>query len=407
MATSIPGDKYGGVGGISTFSNLIKRVFVDDRTKEDLFYFDNELLKRIRVEDGFTGSDEERFLVNSLSGGYGFSGTMPRTNESSNLRSRLEASKFHARALVDTESIAAAMSSEGAFGNLVDRVKSDLKRIIDQGLALALFCSNADGDVLLGTIATSGVSGSNPYTLTLSDFHRHKFHLKQIVNIETGNTDPFEVTAIDEANSQITVSRLSGSQVPAQTDEIYLQNSEAAGFIGLPGATAASGTLYNISISASNKWAARRRDLSGAAIDTNILYEEIINIKDNCGEYPDLIVCSKTQYLKIAELLENRFVPNMGSEKDKMGHGTLSIVGPKGPIEIIWDRLCDENKIYLINRNRIILRKRPMSGLVEQGNTVLLPNYIVDDDSYLIHWRCYGNFYIEPTFHGVIINCDT
>lgn len=403
MATSIPGDNY----SLTSFANLFKRVFVDERTKEDLFYFDNELLKLIKVEEGFTGTDEERLRATSLGGGYGFSGTMPRVNESGLIRPRLEAKKFHARALLDTESIAAAMDNKGAFDNLVNRVKMDLKRQIDQGLSLALFCSNADGDVLLGTIAaSSGVSGSNPYVLTLSDFHRHKFHVKQIVNIETGNTDPFEVTSIDESAGTITVSRLSGSQIPANSDEIYLQNSEAAGFIGLPGALAASGTLYNVTISEANKWAARRRDLNNAAIDENILYEELINIKDRCGEYPDLIVASKTQYLKIAEFLSDKRVLSGGADKDMMGHGALSIMGPAGPVRIIWDRLQDEDQIYVLNSKRIMLRKRPMSGLVEQGGSVLLPNYIVDDDSFLIHYRLYGNFYIEPTFHGVILNCD-
>jgi len=398
MATSIPGDNY---NLSSTFANLFKQVFRDDpMAEQDLFFFDNELLKRIPVEDGFTGTNEEVLRATSLMGGYGFGSTMPRVNESGNIRPRLTAKKYHVRALLDTESMAAAMDSKGAFHNLVERVKEDIRRGIDQGLALSLFHANADGDVLLGTIASSGVSGSDPYTLTLTEAPGHKFHVKQIVNIETGNTDAFEVTAVDEANLQITVDRLSGSQVPVDADEIYLQGSEAAGFTGLAGASAQSGTLYNVSISEANAWIMRLATKTGESPDENMLYEELINIKDKCGEYPNLIVTSKVQFLKIAEFLSDKRVLNDLS--DKMGHGALSILGPEGPIEIIWDRLCPADRIYLLNTKRMKLRKRPMSGLVEHGGSVLLPNYIVDDDSYLIHYRCYGDFFIEPRFHGVI-----
>lgn len=398
MATSIPGDNY---NLTSTFADLFKRVFKDDpMAEQDLFFFDNELLKRVKVEDGFTGTDEEVLRSTSLMGGYGYGATMPRVNESGTIRPRLSAKKYHVRALLDTESMAAAMDSKGAFHNLVERVKEDIRRGIDQGLALALFFGGVDGDLQLATIASSGVSGSDPYTLTLTEAPGHKFHVKQLLNIGTGDTDVFEVTAVDEANLQITVDRLTGTQIPADADEIYLQGSENNAFTGLAGASAQSGTLNNVSISEDNGWIMRLATKTGESPDENMLYEELINVKDKCGEYPNLIVASKVQFLKIAEFLSDKRVLNDLS--DKMGHGALSILGPNGPIEIIWDRLCPADRIYLLNTKRITLRKRPMSGLIEHGGSVLIPNYVVDDDSYLIQYRCYGNFFIEPRFHGVI-----
>ena len=67
----------------------------------------------------------------------------------------------------------------------------------------------------------------------------------------------------------------------------------------------------------------------------------------------------------------------------------------------------DADKIYFINRKKIKLRKRPMSGLVEHGGSILIPNYVVDDDSFLIQYRCYGNFFIEPRFHSVLTGLAT
>lgn len=401
MATSIPGDNY---NLSSTFANLFKQVFRDDpMAEQDLFFFDNELLKRIPVEEGFTGTNEEVLRTTSLMGGYGFGSTMPRVNESGNIRPRLTAKKYHVRALLDTESMASAMDSKGAFHNLVERVKEDIRRGIDQGLALSLFLGNVDGDVILGTINGSpsgaGTTG-DPYVCTLDEAPGHNFHVKQIVNVATGDTDAFEVQDLDESALTVDLVRLSGSQVPANNDEIYLQGSEANGFTGLAGASAQSGTLYNVAISEANAWIMRLATKTGESPDENMLYEELIQVKDKSGEYPNLIVTSKVQFLKIAEFLSDKRVLNDLS--DKMGHGALSILGPEGPIEVIWDRLCPADRIYLINTKRIKLRKRPMSGLVEHGGSVLIPNYVVDDDSYLIQYRCYGDFFIEPRFHGVI-----
>ena len=393
MATSITGDSY----SLSTFSNLFKRVFVDEQGREDLFYFENALLKRIKVEDGFTGVDEERLRRTSLGGGYGFGSTMPRVNESGLIRPRLTAKKFYARALIDRESIASAMDNKGAFKNLVEHVKLDIKRQIDQGFALALLTDALQ----LGVIASGGVSGSDPYVLTLDDYHRHRFHVKQIVNIGTGDVDAFEVTSQDDSANTITVARLSGSQVPAAADVVYLQGSEDNGFTGLPQALAASGTLYNITISDANKWKARVRTATGESLDENMLFDELIHIKDKCGETPNLIVCSKTQYLKINTFLSSKRVLN--DKSDAMGHGALSIQGPEGSIEIIWDRMVEEDRVYLLNSKRIRLRKRPMSGLITgTDGSVLHSNHIVDEDSFLINYACYGDFFIEPVFHGVI-----
>lgn len=386
----------------SNFANAFKRVFVDDAS-QDLYHFNNPLLQRIKVTDGFVGTDEERVRATSFMGGYGF-GQLPRNNESNLIRPRLSAKKFYATALVDVESMAAAMKSEGAFFELVTRVKLELNRAMNNGFSLALTKTNADNELVLGVIASGGVSGSDPYTLTLDDFHEHNFHVKQLVTIEDSNTDVFEVTAIDPDNSQITVDRLTGSQVPAAGDEIMLQGSDGNAMTGLPAATAASGTLYNISIGASNNWRAVR-DTAGGAIEEHRLYNMLLDVANNCGEVPDLIACSKEQYQKIAEFLANKRVLNDLSSE--MGHKGLQLMGPEGPVDIIWDRHIESDRIYVINSKHVELRKRPMSGIVESGGDILLPMYQQGSDQYLLVYRCYGDFYIEPTYHGVFDGLST
>jgi hypothetical protein len=399
---TVPGDSY---NLSSTFTSAFKRVFVDD-DKVDIFNFKNPLLKRIPVTDGFIGTDEERVRATSFAGGYGFGSTMPRANESNLIRPRLEASKFYSRAILDTESMAASMGSAGAFFDLVNRVKLDINRTIENGLSLALTKSDVAGDVLLGVI-TGTPTGSDPYVATITDasWHEQNFHIKQLVNVETGNSDVFEVTAFDDSAKTVTLDRLTGSQVPADTDEIFLQGSEANGFIGLPGAVAQSGTLYNVTIGSANNWIARSTDKNSAAIDEHLLYNELLQVKNKCGEQPNLIACGLGQYLKIAEFLadkRNIYMPSMEAIKneDVMGHAALSIMCDEGPVEIIWDRHIEDDKVYFLNTSRMELRKRPLSGMATVGGDILMPDYINDLDRYLITYRCYGNFYIEPTFQS-------
>lgn len=395
MATA--GDAY----DLTTFANAFKRAFIDD-DKVDIFHFDNPLLKRVPVVDGFVGSDEERVRATSFMGGYGY-GSLPRPNESNLIRPRVSAKKFYVRAMLDTESIAAAMRSEGAFFELVDRTKVDINRAIQNGLSLALCQSNADNELVLGIIATSGVSGSNPYTLTLTSMHDKLFHVKQVVTIQDADTDLFEVTAVDADNSQITVSRLTGTQVPAATDEIMLQGGDGSAFSGLKGAVAASGTLYNVTIA--DGWKARATAMASAGITEHDLYNELLKVKCECGEQPDLIACGLTQYLKIAEMLSNKRVLNDLS--DEMGHSGLSLVSDEGNVEIVWDRHIENDRIYFLNTKRMMLRRRPLSGMVEHGGDLLLPDYINDQDRFHMVYRLYGDFYIEPTCIAVLTGLST
>jgi len=405
---AISGDAY---NLSSTFTNAFKRVFVQDN-QVDIFHFDNELLKRVKVTDGFIGTDEERVRSTSFAGGYGF-GSLPRPNESKLIRPRLEAEKYYARAILDTESMAASMGTEGAFFDLVNRVKLDVNRSIENGLSLALTKSNEDGDVVLGIL--NGVSASGAvYTCTITDatWHMQNFHLQQLVNIGTGDTDKFEVTGITESSQTVVFTRLSGSQIPAGSDEVFLQGSEAKGFVGIKGATASSGTLYNVTIGASNGWLARSTDKDSVAVDENMLYNELLQVKNVCGKTPNLISCGLTQYLKIAEFLANKrqiWMPDPKALKnqDVMGHAGLQLMCDSGPVDIIWDRLIENDRIYFLNMNHVELRKRPLSGMATVGGDILMPDYINDEDRYIITYRCYGNFYIEPTYQSVIYDLGT
>lgn len=387
----------------STFSNAFKRVFKDD-ADQDLYNFDSPLLKRVKVTEGFVGSDEERVRATGFMGGYGFGTSLPRNNECNLIRPRLTSKRFYASALVDTESMAAALRSHGAFFELVSRVKLEINRAMNNGLSLALTKANIDNELVLGSLSSSTSNGGGAYSVVVSSMHAQNFHVKQIITVEDGNTDPFEVTDIDAANNKLVIERLSGSQVPASSDELMLQGADGNSFTGLPAACASSGTLYNVAIGAGNNWLAKL-DSTGGAITEHRLHNMVLDVANQSGKVPNLIVCGLTQYKKIAEVLANKRVLNDLS--DAMGHNELVLAGPEGPIPVIWDRHIENSKVYVLNMDHIELRKRPLSGIVESGGEMLLPMYINGSDQYMVIYRCYGDFYIEPTYQGLISGLDT
>lgn len=392
---------------MSAFTAAFHKEFIKDTEKYDIFSFDHKLLKEVQKDDKFVGTTREYMRATSLMGGYGFGDTMPRTNPSKLISPTLDAKKFYARAILDTESIAAAMSApeKGAFVELVNRVKVDINRAIQNGLSLALLCGNADNELVLGVgDGATSVTGSDPYVMTLaSDTNMYRFHPKQIVTIEDGNTDLFEVTAVDRSAKTITVGRLTGSQVPANTDEVFLQGGDGGSFIGLPAATAASGTLHGVSISVNANWGATR-DTSGGSIDEHRLFDMILDIENLSGAAPNLIVCSIEQYKKLAAgLSDKRLLTDMS---DAMGHRSLAITHDRGPVRIIWDRLMKADEVYVLNTKFITLVKRPMDGMATVGGDLLMPDYINDQDRYIITYRLYANFFIEPTYQGVFDGLD-
>lgn len=404
---TVPGDNY---NITSTFTSAFKQVFINDN-KVDIFNFQNDLLKRIKTTDDFVGTDREVIRNTGFMGGYGFGSTMPRLNESPLIRPRITAKKQYVRAGLDTESMAAAMESSGAFFDLVQRVKLDVNRAVEHALSLSLCKTNISNDLDLGVIDTGGVSGSGtvgtPYVLvvTAASWFANNFHVKQILNIGTGDVDPFEVVAINETTRAISVVLLSGDQVPAQDDHIFLQGSEGAAFTGLKAATAASGTLYNVALG--GQWLARNTDKNSAVIDEHLLYNELMQVKNKCGATPNLIACGLTQYLMLSEFLADKrtiFMPSKEgiANQNVMGHTGLQIACDSGVVDVIWDRLIENDTIYFLNTEHMELIKRPLSGMATVGGDILMPDYINDLDRYLITFRCYGDFFLEPTYMSVL-----
>lgn len=342
--------------------------------------------------------------------GSSSSGALPEANVGNYQTPRLTSTRVYARALLDRDSIYSSMDDKAAFAksnreNLERGAKSNA-----WNMSRMLF---GNGDGSLGTIDAGGVTdnGGGNYTINISDatWKEANWEENMFVNVETGNTDLFEITTVDPDNKDITIQRQAGgTQVPAAADEVFLQGSEDNDFHGLKEILdATSGTKYNISVG--RRWQASYQKNLGKAIVTDDINRAILQIEKKVGEPPTDIVTSYDVFETILNLAEDqkRYTITSAAPRDKRLAATFSFkavefMSSRGPVLIYPDVFCDDQRMYLLNMNKITLYRKPQSGWVDDDGTIYLR--VADEDTMEARHATYGNLMIVPPWHGVITN---
>lgn len=393
----------------STFTQIAHSVFKKNKKKYEIYPLKTELWDKIKKEEGFQGSDQQEMRIVSLPGGYGFSGSnasFPTARANTAINPKITTKRYYGIAMLDTKSIAESMRDEGSFERVLERSHRDMQRMIQNGSSLALYHTNISNELVLGVIASGGVSGSagTGWTLTFDTFKPELFHENQCVTIEDGNTDVFYVHSV--GTSSIVVKRAdSGSQVPAATDEVFLEGGDGNAFTGLKAATASSGTLYNVTIG--GQWKSITKDKSGRSLNPDMIFNLCVEVENHCGVMPNFLICSKEQFQKINEYVEARHETRVTSEKGKLGHKKTSLFIKGTELEIMWDRHCDADRVYVLHTDYLKFVKSPMSGIVQDNGSMLQPDYINGTDTYLMVYRLYGELFIEPYAVGLLYNLNT
>lgn len=376
------------------------------KISDDTYANTTEVMSLIRHTHDFVGKRMEQHVPLGYGGGRGFS-SLPTHEMWAHDTAYFTAKKAYARAYIDREAIYASKGNEGAWVDgqkeVVAKAVEGFANMVEQAIV------GGSGDGKLGAIAaSSGVSGSNPYTLTMdSTFNVNNFEVGDIVNIETGNTDPFLITAVSASAGTITVSRQSGSQTPANSDEVFMQNSEDAAIQGLPGILdATSGSLYNLPVG--YRWQApHQKAAGGASISTDLINEGVLTIKERCGRNITHVVTSFTQYRKLLDLLEDnkRYTMVPARRAPDIGFQGVQIMTDGGPVPVLPSRYCAKDRVMFLNTNYITLCHRKGFGWFDEDNSVFMR--LADEDAYEARYGGYLELYAPPGFHGTITGLAT
>jgi len=377
---------------------------------DNVFNTATPTLSQIEKTNDFVAKRMEFPVPFGYQGGVG-SGSLPEANVADYQNVVISSKKVYARALLDREAIAASMTSKGAF---VQAMKESIEKTVEAftwNMSRILF---GDGTGLLGTC--TAVSGTNPYTLTFgtstSTFKEANFEERMFVNIETGNTDLFEITTVTPSSFQIVVQRQAGgTQVPVATDGVYLQGSENNDPEGLKGVCdATSSTKYSVNIG--RRWQAYQVAAGGAGITPDLQNNAMLQVEKKVGKAPNLIVTSYNQYEKVLNQLEDqkRYTLTSMAPRSKELKGVISYEGVQfmssaGPVKIFPDRFCEDDRMYFLNTDYIKIYRRPKSGWFTDDGTTYLR--VLDEDQYEARYGMYGQIYIAPTYQAVITGLAT
>lgn len=354
---------------------------------------------RVMKSNDFTGTDKTGSVSLSLGGGRGSGSTLPASNQRTTKKIVIAKFETYGKYILDRPTLIAGSDEKGSFRR-ADKLA--VKGVVDSvNLNIERMCF---GKNALGVIASGGVSGSNPYDLVISDatWIRANFVLGDYVNIETGNSDQFEVTAIDAANKTIEVTRITGSQVPAQTDEIFLQNSEDEEIVGYSDAFD-SGVTALFNVTKQDGWQSHIVDANAATISNDLLADAVIDLQTVTGKAPTEIHASVGQFKNLLATIDDPqyFIGTAKSGEYKMSYKGLSLLSPvtNEELPIFINRFIHDLEVFLINNEESEIMFAPKFGWFEEG-----PQRITGTTQYEYPFGGELAHYFHPSYQGQLYN---
>lgn len=391
---------------LTTATNLFKTKF--GKLSENVYNSSNVMLARMKKDFTFTGRQLFIPVPQSFQGGVG-SGSLPTPNVANYQDALITAKKVYSVVQVDREAIKAASNDEGAF---VRANKEVAQKGVESWMRNGSRILWGDGTGSLGIVDTGGVTdnggGNYDLVITAATFKEANFEERDYINIETSNTDLFEVISVTASTRTVNVTRITGSQIPVAADELFMQGSENNDPLGIKGVCdATSGSLYSVAVS--RRWQATQLDAVSAGLTTDAMNQQMLEIQRKSGKVPNLIITSFTQYRKLLNLLEDTkqiiVEPRAQDLKGRVSFKALEFISSAGSVPVIPERFVDDDRMYFLNDNFITAFHRPDFGWFDDDGTVFLRE--ANDDAFSARYGGYYENYIVPTFQGVITNLAT
>lgn len=403
---------------LTDLSNLY-RIAYGDFELDAAGWDHSELIGLIQKSSKFVGNRLEMAQLVDWGGGQS-SGSLPSSSTAYINRPFITAKSVYATSVIDSQSMKAARragSNLGAFMDATELSILTMKRAFADQVARQFF---GDGTGVLGVISTVTTIGPGQYQLLITNasWLQAPWMLNDLLNVDIG-TDMFLVTNIDLAGQVITVSRQTGVQVPAPGQNLYKQKSRNNEMFGLKGVCdTVSGSLYGVPVG--YRWGAQRLAAAGQTLSVKLMRELDQQMRFWArGDLPTDYIMSATQ-LRLFEDGEDAksiiYIQPEVSPERQAGSQVAAVKINGRTVRIHWSPYCQEDRMYAINRNKVHMYIRPDTaegndpgGFIENGDSIFFPLQVSGTplDSYGIFYATYAEFYINPTFTGVITGLAT
>jgi hypothetical protein len=403
---------------LTDLSNLY-RIAYGDFELDAAGWDHSELIGLIQKSSKFVGNRLEMAQLVDWGGGQS-SGSLPSSSTAYINRPFITAKSVYATSVIDSQSMKAARragSNLGAFMDATELSILTMKRAFADQVARQFF---GDGTGVLGVINTVTTISPGQYQLLITNasWLQAPWMLNDLLNIATG-TDMFLVTNIDLPNQIITVSRQTGVQVPNPGDAIYKQKSRNNEMFGLKGVCdTVSGSLYGVPVG--YRWGAQTLAAAGQTLSVKLMRQLDQQMRFWArGDLPTDYIMSATQ-LRLFEDSEDAksiiYIQPEVSPERQAGSQVAAVKINGRTVRVHWSPYCQEDRMYAINRNKVHMYIRPDTaegndpgGFIENGDSIFFPLQVSGTplDSYGLFYATYAEFYINPTFTGVITGLAT
>lgn len=403
---------------LTDLSNLY-RIAYGDFELDAAGWDHSELIGLIQKSSKFVGNRLEMAQLVDWGGGQS-SGALPSSSTAYINRPVIFAKSIYATSVIDSQSMKAARragSNLGAFMDATELSILTMKRSFADNIARQFF---GDGTGSMGVINTVTATGPGQYDLTITNatWLQAPWMLNDLLNIGVG-TDLFLITNIDLTTQTISVSRQTGVQVPAGGQDIYKQKSRNNEMSGLKYVTdTVAGSIYGVPVG--YRWGASRLDATGQTLSVKLMRQLDQNMRFLArGDLPTDYIMSATQ-LRLFEDGEDAksiiyITPEVSPER-QAGSQVAAVKINGRTVRLHWSPYCQEDRMYGINRNKVHMYIRPDTsegndpgGFIENGDSIFFPLQVSGTplDSYGMFYATYAEFFINPTFTGLIFNLAT
>lgn len=379
-----------------------------------------QLIGTIRKNEKFNGAKLVMAQLQDYGGGQS-SGSLPASSTASIIQPELFAKSVYSTTVLDNQSMKAARragTNLGAFEDATELSMQILKESFSSQIARQFF---GNGTGTLGVIDSVVTNAPGDYTLTITaaSFIQANWIMNDLTNVGSGQS-LFLTTAIDLDLRTIRIIRQNGADVPLAGQNVYKQKSKDNEMGGLKMvADAVAGSLYGIPVG--YRWNATRIDALGASPSLAMFREMDQKMRfQTRGVLATDIIFSADALRQFENSEDQKSIiyvePTIAPERES-GSQVAAIKLNGRVLRVHWSPWIESDRIYFINRNKISLELRPdtvgageqCGGFIENGDSIFFPLQVSGTplDSFAMFYSTYGNFYIPPTFLGVISNLAT
>lgn len=384
----------------------------------DQYNNQNVTWMKIKKTFAFVGKQENRSI--GLSNGSGFgTGNLPTASNDSASYDTADITHKKVYSLVEIDRLAmkAGKTSEGVYdASALEHVAKRAVTSLNRNMSRILF-GDATGSLYTGNASNANVTGTgtaaDPYDLLMdgdaTTIVFANFEEGDLVNIGTETTDLSiqKVTKtsgseqLELVGTSARLAALSTANPFTTTDVIHVQGSKDNDPEGLDMIGNTTGTTYSVSHT-NRRFQGTSIATSGAAVSEDLLNQLVLDIEEESGETPDMIVASYFQFRKIKDFMSDHkrieVMPRDERLIGKVSFSALQFMSASGPIPIVADRFVKKDFIYALNTNKIEAMHAPDWGWFDEDGTIFLRRD--SSDRYQARYGGYMQIFIQPRFQG-------